>query len=386
MSLSKYISTRRLIIFSAAIAVGLNLAYFLQMYGVDFSIFYSASRLVLSGNPECVYDVAVHHQVLEQILNTKMPYLLAWFYPPFFLLLVWPMALIPYRLALYTWMVITLMGYAYTVHKILPRFETIVFSLGFPGVLMNMQWGQNGFLNVFLLGTGLMYIENNPALAGLMLSLLCYKPHYAFLPLLILLIGKHWKTLYWTVFFMFLLIISSITVFGIGPWQVYVEKLPVISQLIADDWINVNGIQTSFYSAIRIMTGNELTAMIGQLILSIVVTVLVCWAWRYLDDYFLKCAVLSTGVILITPYILIYDLVMLALPIAFYSAYLLKNGYVTIEAVLLSICFVLPFLSPLVLQYTGIQITSFVLILVLFCLFWRTRRNTTMVEATTNER
>src|SRR5580698_5398999 len=72
--------------------------------GTDFSSFYAAGSLVLDGRAGDVYDMALHYAREQQIFGAATPYY-GWLYPPIFLLVATPLALLPYPLALVAWQV-----------------------------------------------------------------------------------------------------------------------------------------------------------------------------------------------------------------------------------------------------------------------------------------
>ena len=70
--------------------------------GTDFSSFYAAGSLVLDGRAGDVYNMAAHYAREQQIFGPATPYY-GWLYPPIFLLVATPLALLPYALALIVW-------------------------------------------------------------------------------------------------------------------------------------------------------------------------------------------------------------------------------------------------------------------------------------------
>src|SRR5579863_9754443 len=63
--------------------------------GTDFLSFWTAARLALSGQAGAPYDVAAHWAAQKAAFGEKVGYS-AFFYPPIFLLIVAPLALLPY--------------------------------------------------------------------------------------------------------------------------------------------------------------------------------------------------------------------------------------------------------------------------------------------------
>src|SRR5260370_1360217 len=88
--------------------------------GTDFSSFYAAGSLVLDGRAGGVYDMAAHYAREQQIFGTATPYY-GWLYPPIFLLVATPLALMPYPLALAAWQGGTFAFYLAVIAAILRR-------------------------------------------------------------------------------------------------------------------------------------------------------------------------------------------------------------------------------------------------------------------------
>src|ERR1700761_7919949 len=70
--------------------------------GTDFSSFYAAGSLALEGRAGDVYDMAAHFAREQQLFGAATPYY-GWLYPPIFMLIAAPLALLPYPLALLLW-------------------------------------------------------------------------------------------------------------------------------------------------------------------------------------------------------------------------------------------------------------------------------------------
>src|SRR5580704_19776089 len=86
--------------------------------GSDFSSFYAAGSLVLDGRANDVYDMALHYAREQQIFGAATPYY-GWLYPPIFLLVATPLALMPYPLALAVWQISTFALYLSVIAAIL---------------------------------------------------------------------------------------------------------------------------------------------------------------------------------------------------------------------------------------------------------------------------
>ena len=115
-------------------------------------------------------------------------------YPPTYLLMVLPLALLPYVWSLIAWTTATTGAYLAVLWKIDPDRDSIWLGIAFPGALVNLTNGQNGFLTLALFGGALLSIESRPILAGVLFGLMSYKPQYgALIPLFLLATGR-WRT------------------------------------------------------------------------------------------------------------------------------------------------------------------------------------------------
>ena len=79
--------------------------------GADFIDPWSASWLTLHGAPSAVYDVARLWSVERVAVADPAVGFAGFHYPPTYLLIVWPLALLPYVWSLLTWTVATFAAY-----------------------------------------------------------------------------------------------------------------------------------------------------------------------------------------------------------------------------------------------------------------------------------
>ena len=151
------------VLFGAALVVSAaysktGLTDFLDIpLGADFSHYWIASRLAQAGHPLTVYQPAEF--IAAQAAFFKVSYPVPWFYPPTFLLMVYPLAALPYLASLGVWLAATLIAFLTVVRRIAPHPLTPWLALAFPGTFQNFFNGQNGFLSTALLGGGLIPVE-----------------------------------------------------------------------------------------------------------------------------------------------------------------------------------------------------------------------------------
>jgi hypothetical protein len=88
----------------------------------------------------------------------------------------------------------------------------------------------------------------------------------------------------------------------------------------------------------------------------------IAWLWHSDAAFELKATALALGCLLATPYVLDYDLVVLAVAIAFYARYGLQRGFHDYEISLLAAAWLVPLLSRGIAAVTGIPLGLIVLL------------------------
>jgi len=355
------------IIFATAYVVYFIFGLFMMKdstMGIDFSAFYSAGKLALEGNSTLIYDIAEHHHVIESALGMDIPFLLAWFYPPIFLLLVTPFALLPFKFAMVFWLVSTFIIYVMTINKITMSKNMMYAAICFPGVLMNLHWGQNGFLTVALFGLAIYCLEKRPMVAGMMFAILCFKPHFALVAFIVLLISKQWKVFFSAISFFIGLVILSVGFFGFDIWIVYIKtQLGTPSIILESIWESTAAIQPSVYSSLKVIGLPGNFASVLQLIISICMLLIILWTWRNISSISMRGTMLVLGTLLCTPYFAQYDLILLILPLIWYLNDCKLNGWLKGDLGIITILWLTPLINLPIVHLTHIQIAPITLII-----------------------
>lgn len=310
----------------------------------DFLAFWGAGRLALEGAAPLAYDIERLKLVQELGLGRAYAGTFPWFYPPFFLLVAAPFALLSYVPALFLWVGATLAAYLAAIRAILPRGAAVVAALAAPTVCGNVVTGQNGLLTAALLGGGLVLLEPRPWLAGALLGLLAYKPQFALLIPLALIGAGRWRALAAAAATVAVAVGVSTALFGWDAWTAFLA-----AQGVAADRVLMNGgigmfkIQ-SVYAALRLLGAANGLAWLGQGIVAAVTAFGVLWLWRRPVSFSLKAAALATAVLIVTPYLLIYDLTVLTVALAFLVEDGISAGFLLREKPALAGIFLLPLL------------------------------------------
>ena len=118
----------------------------------------------------------------------------------------------------------------------------------------------------------------------------------------------------------------------------------------------------SIFSAARNWGANVATAYAIQVALALLLAASIAWLWHSDAAFELKAAALALGSLLATPYVLDYDLVVLAVAIAFFARHGLQHGFRDYEISLLAAAWLVPLLSRGIAGATGIPLGLIVLL------------------------
>ena len=280
----------------------------------DFANYWAASKLALAGKAALVYNINELHEVEQQFFGTHHYYGCGWYYPPFALFWALPLGLMPYVTSLLVWTVVPLAIYAIIFRRVSHHSMSLVLFLCFPGTLLNVLFGQNGFISGIFWEEDWYSLIHFPLGAGCLFGLLCYKPPLAVLVLAALIFGRYWKTLIAALVTLSLLSGASLMAFGYQAWLAYfqVQALPMhLLELGGASW----GIMSTCFAAMLSAGSGVRTAYLVQGAVMLAVLAAVAWVWRQRLSLPIRGAVLVLGTLLFTPYAFVYDLALLALPL-----------------------------------------------------------------------
>jgi hypothetical protein len=338
----------------------------------DFVNVWSAGRLVIEGHAAQAYDWDIQKQVQIAVLGQSYSGNFAWHYPPPFLFVATLLAHFPYAVAFIGWAVASLVPYLAVMRAIVGRPFGLLLAAAFPVVLTNTLVGQNGFLTASLIGGTLYLMPVRPVLAGICLGLLSYKPQYGLLFPLVLIAASQWTVFVTAAIVATALALLSWFAFGTESWQAFFHWMPMFSQAFLTEGRAPWGKMQSVFALVRYFGGAEQLAWGFQWIMSGAVAVLLALMWRSRISYSLKAAALVTGTLLITPYLFLYDLMVLAIAVAFLVRIGLKQGFQRHELPALGVAALLLMFFPLVGAPTGFAATLVVTGLIAArCGLWR---------------
>jgi hypothetical protein len=338
--------------------------------GTDFSDVYAAGTLTWQGRAAEAYQPALQHAAEKAIFGGREVPFYGWLYPPFFFAVAVVVAAVPYACGLAIWLAASFAAYLAAIRAILPGPQTLLVAAAFPAVFINIGHGQNGFLTAALLGGALHWLDRRPWLAGVLIGLLAYKPQFGVLIPVALLAGGRWSSIGAAVATVAALLALSFATLGGGVWHAFADSMTFTQTIVlGQGGIGWEKIQSAF-SAMRMWGADVRTAYAVQIALALLLAASLAWLWQCDAAFELKASALATGSLLATPYVLDYDLVVLAVAIAFFARHGQRHGFRAFEISLLAAAWMAPLLARGVAGSTGIPL-GLITVLALYALIVR---------------
>jgi hypothetical protein len=315
----------------------------------DFASFYAAGKLALAGTPALAYDQAAHHAAEMAATLPGIQYQF-FFYPPVYLLLCAPLALLPYLTSYVLFQALTLALWLVVARRILAERGWVwcIPVLAYPAVFWTIGLGQNALLTAALLGAMTLLIDTRPWIAGLLLGMLCYKPHLALLAPVALAAGGYWRAFAAAALTVAAIVALSVLAFGLAPWQAYLGELSGARAVYETGRIEIAGYVTVFGAA-RLVGIAAPFAYVLQFAAAIGAATIVAWIWRRDADPAHRGAALAAGILLSVPLALLYDLMIAAVAMLWLVRAASRDGFMAWEKLLLAFCM----LVPLACRYVG---------------------------------
>ena len=280
--------------------------------GRDFINFYHYGIAAWEENPAKYYDVKYYDVVLNNFFGGHDYTFQQWSYPPHYMLVAAPFAFFNYYISLAIFTLISLFVYW---KFIINTFDDASYQAAFwltPILVLFAICGQLSAIIAVLFVIIFNLMDKRPVLAGLLIALLTVKPQVGLLFPLFLIITGRWKVFLAASIGTLLFIGSSIVIHGVQPWITFIEvgapaqsqvliNLPEITAgLMPTAFVNLYNAGMSFYAATIIHT-----------IVAICAIIIMIYACKRTNDEFLKYAIFITCTFLLTPYLMMYDILIL---------------------------------------------------------------------------
>ncbi|MEZ0498368.1 glycosyltransferase family 87 protein [Sphingomonas sp. IW22] len=341
-----------------------------KQIGTDFVSFWTAARVTIIHGAAQAYDPATHGALQAAMFGVGQGYY-AFFYPPPFLLLCLPLGLIDYGPALLLWLGMTGAAYLAVAARWLdwPLGRTLILALAFPAVLLNIGHGQNGFLTAALMGAGLMLLPRRPVVAGIVLGALVVKPHLAvLLPLAFALRGE-WRAFVAMGASAAALCLISLIALGQDAWSGFLGGGQLARTTLETGLVS-HAKMVSIFAAARVVGLSTLSSYLVHAAGAVAAVALI---WRAARLRLLardQNALLVAATLAASPFLLDYDLTLLAWPLAWLAVRGRDERFLPYEKAAMLTIFVAPLILRPLASAAAVPLAP-VMTLGLLALCWR---------------
>jgi alpha-1,2-mannosyltransferase len=273
----------------------------------DFVSFYAAGALADAGVPSLAYDHAAHYAAEQSAIGFETAYNY-FYYPPVFLLICAPLALLSYLPAFILFQMACACA-CFCSLRMIRRDLPVCVLLAFPGLWWAIGTGQNALLTAALFAAGTALLRHRPWLSGLCFGALCYKPHFGLLIPVALIAGGHWRAIASAAMSVLALTTLSVALFGIATWTAFVTAISRSGDVYAGHAIFMGGL-TSPYGALMATGVPPGAAVAAQVVATLLTAGIVARVWRSRVSYPVRAAVLLAATPIAVPLLMFYDLML----------------------------------------------------------------------------
>ncbi|HEX8263150.1 MAG TPA: glycosyltransferase family 87 protein [Allosphingosinicella sp.] len=205
------------------------------IWGRDFANVWTSGRLALEGRLDLLYDLKAYSAYQQDLFDGALR-AHNYSYPPPTLLYTWAFGLLPYPVALLSWLALTGAAFAaaarpYLRDAGLPAWLAVIA----PATLLNVWAGHYGLLIGALWLGAFHLLPRRPGLAGVLIGLMLVKPHLAVLAPLILARRGEWRAFAAAAATAAALVAASSLAFGPELWRTWLGVTVGVQTAMVDD-------------------------------------------------------------------------------------------------------------------------------------------------------
>ena len=290
----------------------------------DFTCFYVVGRSLSGHSAAQLYDWPMLASLVASVTGHGGGTYLPWLYPPSLLLLFQPLAALPMAVAHLVWSLGTLALFAGVLGAIAGPLAALA-ALACPLTLSEAVMGQTGFLNASLLGGALLLADRRPGIAGILAGLLACKPQLALLLPLMLLATQNWRALLAAGLTVLATVAASAWLYGVDSWTTFALSLSANSDALANGRLVPWWALESLYGLLRRLGSSHDIAIAAQGSLALAAAGAVVLLCLRPASHETRAACVAIGTALASPYLLLWDLALLGVAMAFLGR-LMRQG------------------------------------------------------------
>ena len=293
-------------------------------------------------------------------------------YPPTFIVLLWPLGLLPYEVAYLVWTVGTLALFVWAVAATCSRLPLCVLGVILaPASAATIVYGQSGFFAAALIAAGIRIAGSRPILGGILLGILSYKPQLGFLVPIALFSAGFWPALRAACATVAGLAAFATLAFGWAVWPAWISMLPAYAEIF-DTW-PVQKFTPTIIGNLQLVGLTLPMAKDIQALAAVVVAILVWGCFRRKPTR-LAAAALLVGTFLATPHAFLYDLPMVMAAVALFIQARLEGSATFNLAEILILVLAVVFPALMLVDGLNAPVSSVPLVLLFGLILWHEKR------------
>ncbi|MBK5296205.1 MAG: DUF2029 domain-containing protein [Vicinamibacteria bacterium] len=306
-----------------------------RLKGADFLQFYTYGQLVATGHGDRIYEPAAHAEMARTRVDRRL--VLSGLRPNHAPLVAWlaaPLTGLPFLRALLFFSVasaliylVSVAGLALQTSRLSAHVGTLIaIAASWPALYITLRYGQVSAVALALVAMAAVLSARSKAVAsGLVLGLLVYKPNLLVVPVLAFALTRQWRLLAGLLAGAAAELALSLSLAGPAVMRQYVEMLaalarhPELVQMFPAESHSLRG------AARLVVPWSPLVDAIGLLAIPAVLW-LTARVWRANTDWRPRWASLVTAMLLASPHLLTYDLLIIAAAVVLVVDWLLERA------------------------------------------------------------
>ena len=320
----------------------------------DFLGFYAAAMQALGGDAAGAWNPDLHHAVQQAVTPSgHLPY----FYPPPFLLLTTPLALLPYTPAYGAWMLVTF-GLCLQVllrYRAGPWPALAAICLFAPASVLTVATGQTAFLMTALFASAGLLLDRQAMPAGFIVAGLAIKPQLGLVVLPALIAARRWRVIAFAAVAGGLGVLVSGIGLGWASWPAFLSGLSHATAALQRGEIQLWQVQ-SIYGLTRLAGAPQGLAMAAQVLVGGAAVLVVVRLAARRPGGAAEVSAMAAAAPLTTPYVFASDLTILLLPVVWMLSVARRDGFLAWEKLALLAGIVVPGVSAYLGQRFGVNI------------------------------
>lgn len=330
-------------------------------FGGDYISFYAASKLALNGHAADAWNPELHKAAESAVFDNKLDGYWAFFYPPAYLLVCLPLALLTYGWSVLVAMTATTVAMLKLLHvwlkRMMPEISGVwLLLVAFPGILMNIACGQNAALTTAIMAGGCLLLRRAPVMSGLVFGLLVIKPQLAIAIPFILAADGRWRTFFATAFSATALSLVAFFVVGQEGYMAFFANSHLARQALDQGLVETFAMQSAF-AGLKLIGLSKDVAYAGHALVALAVMGWSVYIIRcYRPDALALGALLASTTLLLSPFLINYDLMLIALPLGWLVLQGVQYGFRPWEKMLCAGLYLLPALARGLTDMTHIPV------------------------------